>query len=91
MAANLIKRGMAMKNKNLWLGLATVLGVLLLGAPSLLAAEAEPKVGLNLGNVAFSAPLTAEDAAYLGLAGPADFTLQDIKAPYVIIESLHST
>ena len=80
-----------MQKKNLWLVLATFLGVVMLCAPALLAAEAEPKVGLNIGNVAFSAPISAEDAAYLGLAGPADFTLQDIKAPYVIIESLHST
>ncbi len=80
-----------MKKRNLWWVLATFLGVLMFCAASLPAAEAEPKVGLNLGNVAFSAPITAEDAAYLGLAAPADFTLQDIKAPYVIIESFHST
>ena len=55
------------------------------------AAEAEPKVGLNVGNVPFSAPVAPEDATYLGLAGQTDFTLKDIKAPYVIIESLHST
>ena len=70
--------------------LAACLGVLMLGRPAV-SAEAEPKVGLNLGNVAFSAPITAEDAAYLGLPGQADFTLKDIKAPYVLIESLNST
>jgi hypothetical protein len=55
------------------------------------AAQSEPKVGQNIGDVAFSAPLTAEEATYLGLPQPQAFTLKDIKAPYVLIESLHST
>jgi hypothetical protein len=80
-----------MKRKTLLLVLATFLGVLMFSHPAWLAAEAEPKVGLNVGDVAFSAPTTAEEAAYLGLAGPAAFTLKDIKAPYVLIESIHST
>ncbi len=80
-----------MKKKTLVLVLATFLGVLMLGRPALVAAEAEPKVGLNIGNVPFSAPITVEDASYLGLAGPTDFTLKDINAPYVLIESIHST
>jgi len=80
-----------MKKKILLLVLATFLGALMFCPLSLLAAEAEPKVGLNIGNVSFSAPITAEDATYLGLTGPTDFTLQDINSPYVLIESLHST
>jgi hypothetical protein len=71
--------------------LTTCLGILILGLPALVGAEAEPKVGLNLGNVCFSAPITAEDATYLGLSGQTDFTLKDINAPYVVIESLKST
>jgi hypothetical protein len=71
--------------------LTTCLGILILGLPALVGAEAEPKVGLNLGNVGFSAPITAEDATYLGLPGQTDFTLKDINAPYVVIESLKST
>jgi hypothetical protein len=70
--------------------LAACLGVLMLCRPAV-SAEAEPRVGLNIGNVPFSAPITAEDAAHLGLPGQADFTLKDIKAPYVLIESLNST
>ena len=80
-----------MKKKTLRLALATFFGALMLCPPAWLAAEAEPKVGQNIGDVAFSAPITAEDAAYLGLAAPAAFTLKDIKAPYVLIESIHST
>jgi hypothetical protein len=79
-----------MKKKTLLLVVATILGAMMLGCPALVAA-AEPKVGLNIGNVPFSGPITAEDATYLGLAGQTDFTLQDIKSPYVLIESLHST
>jgi hypothetical protein len=70
--------------------LAACLGVLMLCHPAI-SAEAEPKVGLMLGDAPFSAPITAEDAAYLGLSGQTDFTLKDIKAPYVLIESLNST
>jgi len=56
-----------------------------------LAAEKEPVVGYNAGNVKFSAPLSAEDASYLGLAKPAPFTLKDIKADYVLVESMNTT
>ena len=80
-----------MKKQTLLLILATFLGVLMPCHPGLVAAEAEPRVGLNVGDVSFSAPITAEDATYLGLAGPAAFTLKDINSPYVLIESLHST
>ena len=80
-----------MKQKTLLFVLATCLGVLMLCHTALLAAEAEPTVGLNVGNVSFSAPITPEDATYLGLAGPAAFNLKDIKAPYVLIESMNTT
>jgi hypothetical protein len=78
-----------MKQKTLWLFLATCLGVLMLC--QVVAAESEPTVGSSVGNVSFSAPIVAEDATYLGLAGPAAFTLKDIKAPYVLIESMNTT
>ncbi len=65
--------------------------VILLPFKSLLAAEAEPKVGLMAGNIPFSAPLTPEEAQYLGLANAANFTLKDIKSPYVLIESFNTT
>ena len=42
-----------MKKKILLLVLATFLGALMFCPLSLLAAEAEPKVGLNIGNVSF--------------------------------------
>jgi hypothetical protein len=91
MTANLIQRGGLMKKKTLLLVLGTFFGVLVICYPALVAAEAEPKVGLNIGDVSFSAPTTTEDATYLGLAGQNAFTLKDINSPYVLIESIHST
>lgn len=79
-----------MKQKTLLLILITLLTVLLL-SPGALLAEKEPVVGYNAGNVPFSAPGTAEEATYLGLAGPKNFTLKDIKAPFVLAESFNTT
>ena len=80
-----------MKQKTFLLVLATCLGVLMLCQIAQVAAEKEPTVGTKIGNVSFSAPITAEDATYLGLAGPAAFSLRDIKSSYVLIESMHTT
>jgi hypothetical protein len=64
--------------------------VLLFGA-SALAAEAEPQVGQTVGKVKFSKPMSIEDAKYLGLEKPVEFALQDIKAPYVLVEQMNTT
>jgi len=80
-----------MKRKNLVGILVTCLAVVLLCSGLTVAAEKEPVVGYNAGNVQFSAPLSAEDASYLGLAKPAPFTLKDIKADYVLVESMNTT
>jgi hypothetical protein len=80
-----------MKRKTLLLVLATCLGVMMLCQVAWVMADSEPKVGMNVGNVSFSAPITPEDATYLGLASPAPFTLKDIKAAYVLIESMNTT
>jgi hypothetical protein len=91
MATNLNLRGGSMKRKTLVWILGTCLAVLLVCQGIALAAEKEPVVGYNAGNVKFSAPLSAEDASYLGLAKPAPFTLKDIKADYVLVESMNTT
>lgn len=80
-----------MKRQKLLLILVSCLAVALLGTGLAMAAEKEPVVGYNAGNVKFSAPLSAEDASYLGLAKPAPFTLKDIKADYVLVESFNTT
>jgi len=82
-------RGDSMKRRTLVLTI-TFLTVLLL-SPGALLAEKEPVVGYNAGNVPFSAPGTAEEATYLGLSGPAAFTLKDIKSPFVLVESFSTT
>jgi len=56
-----------------------------------LAAEAEPQVGQTVANVKFSKPMSDEDAKYLGLGKAAEFTLKDIKAPYVVVEQMNTT
>jgi len=91
MATKLTLRGDSMKRKTLLLALVTFLTVLVLCPGALWAAEKEPVVGYNAGNVQFSAPGTPEEATYLGLASPAPFTLKDIKADYVLVESFATT
>jgi hypothetical protein len=78
-----------MKRKTRLLVLATCLGVVILGQVALVAAERDPYVGMNIGNVSFAAPISAADAAYLGLRSQTPFTLSDIKSPYVVVESMN--
>lgn len=80
-----------MKLKSRWFALGCCLALLLFYASPLLAAEAEPKVGQQLGAVKFAKPLSDEDAKYLGLAKAEEFTLKDIKSPYVLIEQFNTT
>jgi thiol-disulfide isomerase/thioredoxin len=50
----------------------------------------EPKVGQTV-NVKFPKPMSDEDAKYLGLEKPAEFTVKDVKAPYVLVEQFSTT
>lgn len=80
-----------MKRKNQLLILACCLAVICFCATaSMVAAEAEPKVGQQVGNVKFPAPMSSEDAAYLGVPKGEPFTLKDIKAPYVLVEQFNT-
>ncbi len=65
--------------------------VVFFGAVSLAGAEAEPKVGQSVGIVKFKAPITEDDAKYLGLAKAAPFSLTDVKAPYVLVEQFNTS
>ncbi len=78
-----------MKKKTFLPVLAMCLGVAMLSLVTRAAADTEPRVGMNIGNVSFSAPLTAADATYLGLRGQTPFTLIDIKSPYIVVESFN--
>jgi thiol-disulfide isomerase/thioredoxin len=80
-----------MKRKSRWLALGCCLSLLVFAAAISLAADVEPKVGQSVGNFKFPKPLTDEDAKYLGPDKAAEFTLKDIKAPYVLVEQFATT
>ncbi|MCL4500766.1 MAG: hypothetical protein M1438_02785 [Deltaproteobacteria bacterium] len=63
--------------------------IFLFGAVSL-AVGAEPTLGQTLGNVKFPKPMSDEDAKYLGLNKAVEFSLQDIEAPYVLVEQMNT-
>ncbi len=79
-----------MNRKRMAMAMGCLALIFLFGAAAL-AAEAEPTVGQALGNVKFPKPMSDEDAKYLGLNQAAEFTLQEIKAPYVLVEQMNTT
>jgi hypothetical protein len=79
-----------MRNKLMVLSCVLAL-VFFLGAVSLAGAEAEPKVGQVVGAVKFAKPLTDAEVQYLGLAKAGEFTLKDVKAPYILIEQFNTS
>lgn len=85
-------KGVMMNSSKKGLALGCCLALLLFFCASpLLATEVEPTVGTVLGPVTFAAPLSAADAAYLGLAKPEPFTLKDVKSPYVLVEQFNTS
>ena len=79
-----------MKNKLMVLSCVLAL-VFFLGAVSLAGAEKEPEVGQAVGIAKFKAPITEDGAKYLGLAKAGDFTLADVKAPYLLVEQFNTS
>ena len=80
-----------MKNKALVWGCVLAL-VFFLGAVSLAgAAEKEPVVGQSVGIAKFKGPITEEGATYLGLPKAQDFSLSDVKAPYLLVEQFNTS
>jgi len=79
-----------MKRKNMVLALGCLLTLLFFLGTTALAADVEPKVGLTV-NVKFPKPMSDEDAKYLGLEKPAEFTVKDVKAPYLLVEQFSTT
>lgn len=80
---------MKLSKKGIALGCCLAL-VLCFCASPLFAAEADPKVGQVLGPVKFAKPLSDDDAKYLGLAKAEEFTIKDVKAPYVFVEQFNT-
>lgn len=73
------------------MALAGCLAFLFFFSAIALAAEAEPKVGQQVTSPKFAKPMSDEDAKYLGLEKAGEFTLKDIKAPYVLVEQFSTT
>jgi hypothetical protein len=85
------KKGGTMRNKILVLGACLTLLVFVGMVSMAAAAEAEPQVGQVVGNVKFPKPMSDEDAKNIGLDSAKEFTLKDVKAPYVLVESMNTT
>lgn len=77
-------------NRNRMLVVAGCLAFLFLLNAVSLAADAEPRVGQAVSSVKLPSPMSGEDAKYLGLSKVAEFSLQDIKAPYVLVEQMNT-
>ena len=76
-----------MQRRTALMALAGCLAIMLAMGSLSLAAPPPHKVA----NLKFSGRLSEADRKYLGLEKPGAFTLQDIKAPYVLIEITRST
>lgn len=77
-------------NRNRMAVVAGCLAFLFLLNAVSLAADAEPRVGQTVSSVKLPSPMSGEDAKYLGLDKVAGFSLQDIKAPYVLVEQMNT-
>ena len=76
-----------MHRKTILMALAGCLMIMLAMSSLSSAAPSQQKIA----NLKFSGTLSEADRQYLGLEKPGAFTLQDIKAPYVLIEITRST
>lgn len=81
---------MKLTKKGIVLGCCLAL-VLVFCASALIAAEKEPVVGQVLGPVKFAKPLSDEEARYLGLPKAQEFTIKDVKSPYILIEQFNTS
>jgi thiol-disulfide isomerase/thioredoxin len=78
---------MRLQRKALILGCCLAL-VCFLSALAL--AEAEPKAG-QMVSIKFPKPMFDEDATYLGLPKAEEFTVKDLKAPFLLVEQFNTT
>jgi len=78
---------LAVKSMKKILCLCTAVGALLVIMSIPAVAEGQLQVDVKqLGQMKFSAPESPSLKSYLGLSGPGDFKLTDVKAKYIIIE-----
>jgi hypothetical protein len=89
--SQIIREKGAVMNRKSWLVvLGCCVSLLFFFSATVLAAEAEPKVGMTI-NAKFGKPMSDQDAKYLGLDKAAEFTLKDVKAPYLLVEQFSTT
>ena len=63
-----------------------VFGIVLLLSLTALPVLGYVEAGNKLGNLEFAAPLTSEDATYLGVPADKPFTLSQVANPYLLVE-----
>jgi peroxiredoxin len=72
------------------LAIGGLLAALLLLGSVAAAEDVEPKVGQTV-NYKFGKPLSEADVKYLGLEKAGEFTVKDVKAPYLLVEQFSTT
>jgi peroxiredoxin len=72
------------------LAIGGLLATLLLLGSVAAAEDVEPKVGQTV-NYKFGKPLSEADVKYLGLEKAGEFTVKDVKAPYLLVEQFSTT
>ena len=79
-----------MNRESKLLVLGSLLALVLFLGTVATAADVEPKVGQQV-TYKFGKPMSAEDANYLGLEKAEEFTVKEVKAPYLLVEQLSTT
>jgi peroxiredoxin len=89
-AAKIPDKGGKMNCKRKLLALGSLLALVVFLGSVAAAADVEPKVGQQV-NFKFGKPMSDDDAKYLGLEKAQEFTVKDVKAPYLLVEQFSTT
>ena len=79
-----------MNRKSKVLALGSLLALMFFLGNVATGADVEPKVGQAV-NFKFGKPMSDGDAKYLGLEKAGEFTVADVKAPYLLVEQCNTT
>jgi peroxiredoxin len=89
-AAKIPDKGGKMNCKSKALALGSLLALMFFLGSVAAAADVEPKVGQQV-TFKFGKPMSDADAKYLGLEKAQEFTVKDVKAPYLLVEQFSTT
>jgi peroxiredoxin len=89
-AAKFPDKGGKMNCKRKLLALGSLLALMFFLGSVAAAADVEPKVGQQV-TFKFGKPMSDADAKYLGLEKAQEFTVKDVKAPYLLVEQFSTT